>query len=422
MEVFFNASKGKSGRLVHAMCSNIDASKKYKLTIFTCFLADDLLCVKNFIEEISNYVKLTDVQLYVDARECIRIGLDHLRNFQESYIDDRISLEIRAVDTPTLFHSKAYTLLSHDEESGVLAIGSANFTKGGLFANRRGNYESLLMTNDIKVVNQFLSLEEVHNKYIKALDRLEEYKTSSFTFKYALLQQGRFVHKWSETFNQYFAIKYKLSEKAKNEIGNDVLKSLGFTVDAETISRHFFDFSNLKKDEEADENQFNRLLRKGIETYLGYWLPLPLLNEIDAKIQTDKIFKILNENIEKQLIESHQYIIETFEKLKKEGFIDQSDENKDPIQEVRVKLAKLEYDHDKLYRLWHKFRIFSLPYDLSQKEDIETVYKDLVDRIQSKKRKNDAAYSVLESLDTLRPNAIFEYFMSYELDTFKNEY
>lgn len=62
-----------------------------------------------------------------------------------------------------------------------------------------------------------------------------------------MLQQGRFVHKWSETFNQYFAIKYKLSEKAKNEIGNDVLKSLGFTVDAETISRHFFDFSNLKK-------------------------------------------------------------------------------------------------------------------------------------------------------------------------------
>ena len=116
-----------------------------------------------------------------------------------------------------------------------------------------------------------------------------------------MLQQGRFVHKWSETFNQYFGIKYKLSEKAKNEIGNDVLKSLGFTVDAETISRHFFDFSNLKKDEEADENQFNRLLRKGIETYLGYWLPLPLLNEIDAKIQTDKIFKILNENIEKQL-------------------------------------------------------------------------------------------------------------------------
>lgn len=62
-----------------------------------------------------------------------------------------------------------------------------------------------------------------------------------------------------------------------------------------------------------------------------------------------------------------------------------------------------------------------MPYDLSQKDDIEIVYKDLVNRIQSKKRKNAAAYSVLESLDTLRPNAVFEYFMSHELDTIGDE-
>ncbi|WP_227553787.1 hypothetical protein [Acinetobacter haemolyticus] len=88
---------------------------------------------------------------------------------------------------------------------------------------------------------------------------------------------------------------------------------------------------------------------------------------------------------------------------------------------MRDKLAKLEQDHDKLYRLWHKFYDFELPYDLSQKDDIEIVYKDLVNRIQSKKRKNDAAYSVLESLDTLRPNAVFEYFMSHELDAIEDE-
>lgn len=421
MKVFFNISKEKSSRLVDALCSNIDARKKYQLSIFTCYLADDLAKVKDFIEEVSNNIKLTDVRLYIDARECIRIGLNHLQDFQKSYFDHYISLDIIAIDTPTLFHSKAYTLLSHDEKSGLLLMGSANFSKGGLFANRGGNYESLLMTNDIETVNQFLSLEGVQDKYIKTLDRLEEYKAANFTFKYALLQQGRFVHKWSETFNQYFAIKYKLSEKAKNEIGNDVLRSLGFAVDAETISRQFFDFSNLKKDEEADEKQFNRLLRRGIETYLGHWLPSPLLHEIGAKIQTNKIFETLSENIDQQLIEHQQRIIDTFERLKVEGFIDKSDESKDPIQEVRDKLAKLEQDHDKLYRLWHKFYDFELPYDLSQKDDIEIVYKDLVNRIQSKKRKNAAAYSVLESLDTLRPNAVFEYFMSHELDTIGDE-
>ena len=200
MEVFFNTSKEKSGRLVDALYSNIDDRKKYQLSIFTCYLADDLAKVKDFIEEISNNIKLTDVQLYIDSRECIRIGLGCLQEFNESYIDHYISLEIIAIDTPTLFHSKAYALLSHDGKSGVLAMGSANFSKGGLFANRRGNYESLLMTDDIEIINQFLSLDGVQDKYIKTLDRLEEYKTASFTFKYALLKQGRFVHKWSETF------------------------------------------------------------------------------------------------------------------------------------------------------------------------------------------------------------------------------
>ena len=414
MEVFFNTAKGKSSRLIDAFRSNVDNRKKYQLSIFTCYLADDLAKVSNFIDEISSSIKLTDIQLYIDARECIRIGIEKLREFEESYADYNIGFEVTAIDTPNLFHSKAYALLSHDEQTGALAVGSANFSNAGLFAKRNSNYETLLLTNDVETVKEFLSLQDINEKNFKNLEKLEEYKRESYSFKYALLQQGKFVHKWSETFNQYFAIRYKLSEKGKSEIGNDILKNLGFTVDAETISRQFFDFSSIKKNDEVDEQQFNSLLRRGIETFLGHWLPLSLLQGLDDEVDAEHIFEILSNNVGQQLDGLKQHITEAFEKLKNEGFIAETDLNKYPILELENKLNNLKDDQVKLSRMWDKFSVFDLPYDLSWEYEIGTLYDDLIAKAQSKKKKNAAAHGVLEAKYTLRPIAVSEHCVSHE--------
>ena len=415
MEVFFNTAKGKSSRLIDAFRSNVDNRKKYQLSIFTCYLADDLAKVSNFIDEISSSIKLTDVKLYIDARECIRIGIEKLREFEESYADYNIGFEVTAIDTPNLFHSKAYALLSHDEQTGALAVGSANFSNAGLFSKRNNsNYETLLLTNDVETVKEFLSLQDINEKNFKNLEKLEEYKRESYSFKYALLQQGKFVHKWSETFNQYFAIRYKLSEKGKSEIGNDILKNLGFTVDAETISRQFFDFSSIKNNDEFDEQKFNRLLRRGIETFLGHWLPLSLLQGLNNKMGVEQIFDIISKNVGRQLEERKLDITAAFDGLKVEGFIAESDIDKDPILELENKLNNLKDDQVKLSRMWDKFSVFDLPYDLSWEYEIGTLYDDLIAKAQSKKKKNAAAHGVLEAKYTLRPIAVSEHCVSHE--------
>lgn len=416
MEVFFNTAKGKSSRLINTLQSNVDNRKKYQLSIFTCYLADDLAKVSNFIDEISTGVKLTDIKLYIDARECIRIGIEKLREFEESYADYYISLEVIAIDTPNLFHSKAYALLSHDEKTGALAVGSANFSDAGIFSKRRNsNYETLLLTNDVRAVKEFLSLQDINKKNFKNLEELEEYKKESYSFKYALLQQGKFVHKWSETFNQYFAIRYKLSEKGKNKIRNGVLKDLGFTTDAETISRQFLDLSTIKQSDEADEQQFNSVLRRGIETFLGHWLPLSLIQEVDNDINnTEYAFNILSNNVGQQLEVLKQSIMEAFETLKNEGFIAETDLDKDPILELENKLNNLKDDQVKLSRMWYRFYVFDLPYDLSRKNDIEKLYDDLIAKAQSKKRKYATVRGVLEAKYTLRPSAVDKYCGSHE--------
>ncbi len=219
-----------------------------------------------------------------------RIGIEKLREFEESYADYNIGFEVTAIDTPKICSiAKLMLCCPMMRQTGALAVGSANFSNAGLFAKRNNsNYETLLLTNDVEIVKEFLSLQDINEKNFKNLEKLEEYKRESYSFKYALLQQGKFVHKWSETFNQYFAIRYKLSEKGKSEIGNDILKNLGFTVDAETISRQFFDFSSIKNNDEVDEQKFNRLLRRGIETFLGHWLPLSLLQGLNNKVEPNK--------------------------------------------------------------------------------------------------------------------------------------
>lgn len=93
------------------------------------------------------------------------------------------------------------------------------------------------------------------------MEHFSEFKSAdNLTFQYAILQQGRFVHKWQQTINQYFAVKYDLTEDGRVQISSNELKELGFDTDVASISRQFFKF-----DEGSHEinNEYNRLRSKG---------------------------------------------------------------------------------------------------------------------------------------------------------------
>lgn len=408
MEVFFNCTKRKSDLLINSLSSQVDKRKKYEFHICTCYIVDqqNLKKIMQFIDEVSAYVKLSAVKLYVDSRACIHLGIDNFINFHNN-LNYPFTFEIIAVDSPYLFHTKAYVLISNDLSAGALAIGSANFSSAGLFTKDRGNYETLMLTNDLRTIEDFLTFKEV-KKHFKSLSQLKEYKSENYSFKYALLQQGRFVHKWSENLNQFFAIRYKLSDEGKSEIGNEFLKKLGFSVDAESISRQFINFSALDTNE-VDLGRFNKLLSKGIETYIGHWIPIPLLDEVDHKYDADEIFNILTGIVFSHINENKEMISTPFEELKSRSFIAESEFHKDPIQELKDKLSRLESNPNKIYRLWYRFYEFEMPYDFSQKGDVENLYNDLMERIQSKVKKNKAIHSVLDAREKLRPNAIVEY-------------
>lgn len=403
--VFFNSRKDKLNNLVEGIVSCIDRRKKYNLIIFTCYISNDIKYMDSFFDEISNFVKLCDIRIYVDARDCIRVGVDEIIAYENSFNSKGKSLKFIAVDTPTLFHTKAYCVLSVDETVGALAVGSANFSISGIFSSNKGNYETLLLTNNIETIHSFLNLEEIE-KHSKDLIDLLVYKKESFSFKYAVLNQGRFVHKWNENLNQYFATRYNLSERGKHISTSDALKSLGFGGDSETISRQFFDF----KKSEIDGDVFDSLLRDGIETYIGYWVPLPLLRGIDKLRNVNDIFQEVSDSFNAQLKDKKYEIEHTFNALKNEGIISESELEKDPIQKLLTKLSKISDDQDRLHRLWYRFIDFDLPYNSVQKKEIESLYDDLVSRSFGRRRKNKAAHSIIRAISTLRPSDISNYF------------
>lgn len=100
--------------------------------------------------------------------------------------------------------------------SGSIVLGSANLTGAGLI-RRGGNYECLIDSQDAEILEEHLSqlnkLKVLSPQQLNRFSRKEE-----FSFKYALLQSGLFVHKWNENLEQYLSIRYRLSESGKSRV------------------------------------------------------------------------------------------------------------------------------------------------------------------------------------------------------------
>lgn len=402
MNVFFNESKNKSQKLIDSLKIAIDGRKNYHLNVASCYISDKLSDISTFIDDlIKENIKIKSVNLYIDARQVVKTGTDTLIDFAEKICGERGDdwINIYAVDTPSLFHSKGFALLSEDESSGALVIGSSNFSKSGLFGNT-GNFESCLLTNDVDLVNEFLeSINNLPAKYRKNLDELE-FKPNSPTFRYAIIQEGNFVRKWSGSIQQYFSVKYELTEHGKKQIDGGELKKLGFDPDTDTISRQFLSLEDISL---AHTEEYARLLSKGIETHMGHWIPKSISDDFEGAKDLEQFYESLKENIELQIHEKEGEMQILFESLSSQGFIEKA---QDPVSMIKEKLLSLKDNEFKIKSFHSKFSVFELPYDFSKTKEIKELYEEIRDVSANRAKKNDAMHRVNSAIRLRNPSII----------------
>jgi hypothetical protein len=391
----------KKSRLIE-MLAKVDKRRHYKLYINTCYFTPN--AAKSIIMSLKDEVSIEEVNINIDRREAIKWGRNSLEDFCQSF--RLFPVYINAVETPTLFHSKTYSLVNLDKDgyitSGSLVIGSANLTGMGV-SLRSGNIESFINTQDLEIVadhyNQMQKLNLIDLYSVNKFSKNEEY-----SFKYALINEGYFYHKWSENLGQYLAVRFKLSEEGKKQIKNETLEGIGFKIDTATISKQYFFFDNILPTH--FENTSNLFRDYGIETHLGYWVPKCISNSIDAE-EFEQFSEKLFGKLESEIVTIKNQIISDFDFLLSKGLIEivednESNENSNiAVSNFNKKVEKLKTNPLKLKRIFSKYDIFELPYEITDKENIEELFAEMLEVVESKSRKNSSCRAFIISYKKL---------------------
>jgi len=397
-----NIKTSKRQTLIDLLSSNVDGRKRYVLYITSCYFTSD--SARKFIRSLHKNIKLSEIAIYIDRKTASAIGKDELSYFCSAFGD--LEVNLYAVDTAYLFHTKAYALISYNNNDeivcGSLVIGSANLTGSGLTA-RSGNIESFLDTQDIDFLNQFI--QQLSELTLISIDNIEYFKSSrDYNFKYALLLEGKFIYQWRDKLNDSFSIKYTLNENGKHRIdGDDTFKRVGFNVESATISKKYFDF---EYDFSHLENAKILAKKYGIETYLGYWIPSEALEALFEQNGFENFKETLKNQLNQKIESIKEQIQRDFEYFQGEGIVEYREDTK-PSDSFENKTQSLFQNDLKLQRIFSKYEIFDLPYDIQQKEEIESLFDEMIFLVQSKKNKNKSMQAFLDSindvsLDTFR--------------------
>ena len=381
----------KKTKLVDLLLKAQDKRRCYHLYLTSCYFTPET--AKNIIGKLCESIRLTGVTVYIDRKTATLHGSKVLTKFCKN---GNLEIKLFAVDSAILFHSKAYALVSYSESNeiycGSLVVGSANLTGNGL-ADIGGNVECLLDTQDDEILVEFLSkLSSLPLIDLVNIDKFKLADKDKYTFKYALLQRGVFIHKWTDDLAQYFAVKYILNDSGKEKIGDPVFKDRGFNVETATISKRYFHFDYEPPHLEDTEN-----LRKnyGIETFLGHWMPRSALASL-LEVKGIEIFKTkLFSAIDAQYVSIKQQIEQDMEYLLSAGIVEKGDSS--PIEIFDKKIQDLRDNEYKIMRICSKYEVFDLPYDLQEKDKIEGLFDDIIALCESRKKRNAAMRGFLNA-------------------------
>lgn len=380
----------KKRELLALLDRTSDKRRRHELYLCTCYFAPD--AARKLINEVVSRYKVAKVHIYIDRRTAIAIGAGRLSRYENSF--KGVEVRVWAVESPYLFHSKSYLLASFDENfdvyCGSLVIGSANLTGAGL-TSRSGNIECLLDTQDPDLISEHIRcLKELN---LKAAIDIEVYdQADEFSFKYALIQEGAFLHKWNDTVERYFSTRYRLSEKGRATIKNSAFEGVGFALETATISKSYFVFDYAPTHLEGAENLVRNF---GIETYLGHWIPL---QAIDSYVDMDDLGRF-KEALFSQLESQYSGIAESMRRdygyLIENGLIEAGDVS--PVELFERRVADLKENDLKLKRMFSKHDIFELPYGIEQIDQIIELFDEMLSVSESRKQKNKSMKSFLSA-------------------------
>lgn len=390
-----NISYLKLNKLVELLSKGNDKRYLHSLYLASCYFSAD--SASTLIKDISKLVRLQAVYIYIDRKTACTIGKDGLYAFIEKHAG--YGLELYTVDANTLFHSKAYALISFDKESninrGSLVIGSSNLTGAGL-TDKSGNIECMLDSHNIDLLLEFL--EQIKKLKTIPVDEIDNFRNAdSLNFKYALLLEGNFIHKWMDNLGQYLSVRYQLNENGKNRIGDEIFREAGFNIETATISKRYFQF---EYEPPHLENTENLVRNFGLETYLGYWIPNGALEKLFEKDKFDEFRIKLTDALSVQKNEMTTAIANDLEKLRSADIIQTTDES-DPIENLLSKIESLLQNEEKLKRIFSKYEIFSIPYDINQRIEISELFDQMVSFAHSRPRKNVTQKAFLNAINTV---------------------
>lgn len=329
-----NIKSRKNSKLLELLLKGVDKKYNHTLYLASCYFSPDSAI--KLISDVSRLVKLKNVILYIDRKTALAIGKIELQRVCDKFHE--LNVQLYAVDTATLFHTKAYALISNNKDGsiyrGSLIIGSSNLTGSGLTASN-GNIESLLDTQDVELALEFLT--GISKLKLLNIEQIDDFKSEdSLAFKYALLLEGSFVHKWLDDLGQYLSVKYQLNNYGKSRIGDDIFKSAGFNIDAATISKRYFKFDYKPPHLENTENLVRNF---GIETYLGHWVSNSALETLFEKNTFDEFCSYLKKEISLQLATMKEAIEKDVNYLYAMGIIDSLESS--PLELFQIKINSL---------------------------------------------------------------------------------
>ncbi len=398
MKVFFNEPNSKASKLISSLVSVVDLQKTYHFSVVSCFLSDDVCDLLAFIHDLTREIHLSKFSLYIDSRQILKIGIEPLIDLSAQICREQGEswFEILAVDTPTLIHSKGFVLLSEDESSGALVVGSSNLSKHGFF-DQLGNYESGLLTTDLNLAKDYLA--SIPRNYLKRLDELDVFDSvDSFTFQYALIREGLFMRPWHGTIEQYFAVQYRLTALGQQCVDRGELQALGFSDDVDRISRQYLSFEHILSSRELVE-----LLNEGVETHLGHWIPKSLILNQENKKKIEQFYHDLSLSVQQQIIDHQQAIESNFEMLVAKGFIVGG---QFPISQIQEKLKQLEHDDLKIEQLRSRMSIFIVPYNLTQTREIRGLFEEIRGALLLSETHSNVMSRVVNAIKQRKPSLV----------------
>lgn len=391
-----NQSLRKKSNLLK-MLGKVKPRSKYYLYIATCYFKTD--AADNLIKAVRAQFPIEDVYIYIDRKSALAIGKEALQTWVVKYGDQ---VGVYPISHSSLFHSKGYALISFDKNenivSGSLVIGSANLTGSGLVRNKGGNIETLIDTQDKKVLEEWIiGLEDLN---WMELEDLEDFSSAGdIDFQYAMLQEGEFIHPWSGDLRSLLAVKYSLNEKGKRLTKTpEVLSGVGFDLDAASISKSYIeDFS--ARDYLSDE--FNNLKRNyGIECRLGYWIPK---NVFDRLFKKGRGFEAFKGDLEDYCKARGNSICESiraeYSILLRDGVIDRV--SYDPAEGFLEKFRDLLRDDEKLMRLYSRLARYEMPYGIEDSVGISSLFEEILQTAEGKKKKNMGQRAWLDGVEGL---------------------